>query len=57
MGEKGTENLFEEIISEQFTNLGKEMDIQGSRNRGPKEDESKEVYIKNTIYLKWQKLK
>lgn len=49
-GEKGTENLFEEILSENFTNLGKETDIQAQETQSLKEDESKEVHIK-THYI------
>ena len=42
---KGTENLFEEIIAENFPNLGKETDIQVQEAQGvTKREESKEMY-------------
>ena len=49
-GEKGTKNLFEEIMSENFTNLGKDTDIQAQETQSLKEDESKEVHLK-THYI------
>ena len=44
--EKGAENIFEEIIVENFPNLGKEIDIQVKEARSPIKDAPKEEHIK-----------
>ena len=44
--EKGAENLFEEIIAENFPNLGKETDIQVQETLSPKQDQPKEIPTK-----------
>ena len=44
--EKGTENLFEEIIAENFPNLGKETDIQVQEAQSPKQEQPKEDHTK-----------
>ena len=48
--QKGTENLSEEIITENFPNLGKEKDNSDlTSTESPQQDESKLVY-RNTYY-------
>ena len=44
--EKGVENLFEEIIGENFPDLGKETYIQVQEAWRPKQDGPKEVHTK-----------
>ena len=44
--EKGTENLFEEIMAENFPNLAQETDIQVQETQSPKQDEPKETHTK-----------
>ena len=44
--EKGVENLFEEIIGENFPDLGKETYIQVQEVWSPKQDGPKEVHTK-----------
>ena len=44
--EEVTENLFEETMTENFPNLGKETDIQVQEAQSPKEDEFKEIHTK-----------
>ena len=44
--EKGTENLFEEIMAENFPNLVQETDIQVQETQSPKQDEPKETHTK-----------
>ena len=36
--EKGAKNIFEDIIAENFSNLGKESDIQVQESESPKQD-------------------
>ena len=47
--EKGTENLFKEIMAENFPSLVKETDIQVQETESPKQDESKEAHTKTHI--------
>ena len=44
--EQGIENLFEKIITENFPNLAKEIDIQVQEVQSPKQDEPKEAHTK-----------
>ena len=44
--DKRTENLFEEIIAENFLNLGKKRDIQAQEAQNPEQDEPKKVHTK-----------
>ena len=44
--EKGIENLFEEIMTENFTNLKKIKDTQVQESQSPKQDEPKEAHTK-----------
>lgn len=46
--EKGTENIFENIIAEKSPNLGKQRDIQAQEKDqdNPKQDQLKEDHIK-----------
>ena len=46
--EKGTENLFEEIMAEKFLNLAKEPDNQVQEALSPKKDVPKETHTKDT---------
>ena len=43
---QGIENLFEELITEKFPNLAKEIDIQVQEAQSPKQDEPKEDHTK-----------
>lgn len=43
---KRTEDFFEEIVVEIFSNLGKETAILGQESQKPKQDEPKEAYTK-----------
>ena len=53
--EKGTENIFEDIIPENFTNLGKETEIQVQEAQSPKEDQPKEEQNKTHCSLNGKK--
>lgn len=44
MREKGVENIFEEIVSENSPNLGREIDIQVQEAESSKQDEPKEFH-------------
>ena len=44
--EKGAENIFEDILAENFPNLGKETDIQVQEVESPKQDQRKEDHTK-----------
>ena len=44
--EKGEENIFEEIIAENFPNMGKETDIQVQESQSPKQNQPKEDHTK-----------
>ena len=44
--EKGTGNLFEKIMKENFPNLVKEIDMQVQEARSPKQDGCKEAHSK-----------
>ena len=44
--ELGIENLFEVIMSENFPNLAKKIDIQAQEAHSPKEEELKEIHTK-----------
>ena len=43
---EGTEEIFEEIIVENFPNMGKEIVNQGQEAQSPTQDKSKEKYAK-----------
>ena len=42
---KGSENIFEDYIAENFPNLGEETDIQVLETRSPKQDQHTSRYI------------
>ena len=52
---EGTEEIFEEIIVENFPNMGKEIVNQGQETQSPTQDKSKEKYAKT--YIKLSKIK
>ena len=52
---KGTEKIFEEIIVENFPNMGREIATQVQEAQSPKQDKSKEKHAK-TYYSNYQKL-
>ena len=43
---KGAENIFEDIIVENFSNLGEKTDIQVQKSENPKQDQHKEDQAK-----------
>lgn len=48
------ENLAEDIMAENFPNLGRETDIQIQKSQSPKKDEPKDIYNQDTSQLKMQ---
>lgn len=46
------ENLAEDIMAENFPNLGRETDIQIQKSQSPKKDEPKDIYNQDTSQLK-----
>ena len=55
--EKGEENIFEEIIAENFPNMGKETDIQVQESQSPKQNQPKEDHTKTHTVIKLTKIK
>ena len=51
--EKGTENIFEDIITENFSNLGKETDSGPESTDSPQKDHTKTHYNLNSKNERW----
>ena len=54
---KGPEETFEEIIAENFPNMGKEIVNQAQEAQSPRQDKPKEAHTKTNNNQTWKKLK
>ena len=55
--QKEPEKIFEEIIAENFPNMGKEIVNQAQEAQSPRQDKPKEAHTKTNNNQTWKKLK